>query len=347
MPMTGFTTRNSSQPITQQTNQRWEVDDTGKQVYKQDTTEKLSADKRCLAVRTRRRYSSYGGNQCSSKVSVKWGNSHLCKKCADELHDIMGRRRYNFVNQLMQNNLLWDDPQAQWDAYLDGTYKLPEVTRRSIEGYRQNDFALKYGEFGLDKIYMDAGKVSPFAVEEQLEQQRRTRVVNFENSLFQSNPINSLVDTKRSMNNINAYLLLKAGGRLSKNFPQAVYNYHGVIEWIDCNPYAVGDGIGLGDIRIEWTDECKLSDEDKATVLKTLESWWSIMNELRITDDELTDLSTWYNEFVTTIEEQREVIAKMTEQFKEGVEYLDYGSRRFPWLPEPETEETKSIMDLE
>ena len=338
MPMTGFRTKDRSEAIIQTTNQRWEKDETGQQVYKQDTVEKLSADKRCLAIRTRRRYSTYGGNQCSSKVSVKWGNSCLCKKCADELHDIVSRQRYNFVHHLMTNNLLWDNPQEQWDEYIAGTYKLPEMVRRNIQGYRSTQFHTYYGEFGLDKIYMDAGKVSPFAVEEQLEQQRRTRVTQFESALFQSNPASSLVDTKKQMNDIKAYLLLKAGGRVTKNFPHVVYNYHNLIESI---------GLPLGDgIRIEWTDSCKLSDEDKATVLKSLESWWSTMNDLRITDDELTDLATWYDEFVTTIEEQREVIAKMTEQYKEGVEYLEYGSRRFPWLPELETE-TKSIMDLE
>ena len=337
MPMTGFTMRANSKPITQQTNQRWETDETGQQVYKQDTVEKLSADKRCLAIRTRRRYSQYGGNQCSSKVSVKWGNSCLCKKCADELHDIVSRQRYNFVHHLMTNNLLWDNPQEQWDEYIAGTYKLPEMVRRSIQGYRNTEFHTYYGEFGLDKIYMDAGKVSPFAVEEQLEQQRRTRVTNFESSLFQSNPVNNLVDTTVQRNQIRAYLLLKAGGRLTKNFPQVVYNHHLVIESI---------GPHNGDIGIEWTDECKLSEEERKAIEKGLEAWWNTMNELRITDDELTDLATWYDEFVTTIEEQREVIAKMTEQYKEGVKHLNYGTRRFPWLPEPETE-TKSIMDFE
>ena len=110
MPMTGFiTTRANSEAIIQTTNQRWEMDDTGQRVYKQDTVEKLSADKRCLTIRTRRRYSSYGGNQCSSKVSVKWGNSHLCKKCADELYETMNSQQVRYLRLLLRTNWNSDD----------------------------------------------------------------------------------------------------------------------------------------------------------------------------------------------------------------------------------------------
>tara|TARA_R110002020_G_scaffold118792_3_gene271341 strand:+ start:7704 stop:8741 length:1038 start_codon:yes stop_codon:yes gene_type:complete len=345
--MTGFRKRENSEAIMQTTNQRWEVDDTGQRVYMQDTTEKLSADKRCLAVRTRRRYSSYGGNQCSSKVSIKWGNDNLCKKCADELYETMNSQRHLFVHNHIHNNLLWDDPQEQWDAYLDGSYKLPSDIARAVKGYRRENFHTAWGRFGLEQIYTDAGKISPFAIEDQLEQRRRNTITNYENQLTSKSPYNSAADCTAQRNQIRAYLLLKAGGRLTDNFPRIVnQTQRGLIDWIDCNPYAVEDGIGLGDIRIGWTDECKLSNHEREVIEKSLAQWWWAMSNLRITDEELTDLATWYDEFQTVIREHQALLEKMTEQYKEDTKDLDHKTRRFPWLPEPETEK-QSVMDLE
>tara|TARA_R110000824_G_scaffold393275_1_gene592327 strand:- start:314 stop:1309 length:996 start_codon:yes stop_codon:yes gene_type:complete len=327
MPLTGFVIRENSQAIIQQTNQRWETDDTGKQVYMQDTVEKLSSDKRCLAIRTRRRYGSYGGNQCSSKASIKWSDGNLCAKCSHETHEIIALQRSSFVHQHIQHNLLWDEPQEQWEAYLKGEYKLPENIRRATQGYRNDEFHIHYHKFGMEKIYTDAGRIPPMAVDDQLEQRRRNMVMAQENHFCHNTPTSDVGLSQKRLD-IQVYLGLKGGLHWKKAMPTPLMHHSKFIESI------------LGN-KIVWGD-ASMTDENKAIHQKNFDNWWWNMSNMRWTDDELTGLCLWYQEIEALQDDYRESLQKLQEGFTNDVDLTAHKELTFPWLEE----QPSSIMDL-
>ena len=326
MPLRGFTKREHSQAITQQINQRWETDETGQQVYKQDTEEKLSADKRCLATRTRRRYNSGGANQCRTKASIKWSNGNLCAKCSHEVHEIMKIQRYNFVNQHVQNNLLWDDPQAQWDAYLKDEYHLPHNLQNTIQGYRRADIHTHYHKFGMEKIYTEAGKVQPMAVDAHIEERRRTMVMSQEKYFCNTKPTNDAHLSQKRLD-LQVYLGLKAGLDWKKAMPTPLMHHSQSMDSIN------------KELQIVWSDDTSMTDENKATHQRNFDQWWWNMSNLRITDEELTKLCLWYQEIEALQDDYKESLQKLQDGFTEDVDLVSHKELTFPWL-------TSSIMDL-
>ena len=163
MALQRLLTREQSTDKVTQKNGRWETNDDGVNQYVYDETITVSAESRCLGVRSKSAWGRYSGsNQCSSKGSPKWSNGELCKKCSDDIFSNWNLQRHGLLQAVVAQGYGDDFEEIASQVFTNEGIDQEKYPKMGHARY-YNDFTKAWVDFGMEALYTKHGFIEPEA----------------------------------------------------------------------------------------------------------------------------------------------------------------------------------------
>lgn len=350
MALNRLLTREQSTDKVTQKNGRWETNDDGINQYVYDETITVSAESRCLGVRSRSAWGRYSGsNQCSSKGSPKWSNGELCKKCSDDVYLNWNAQRHGLLQVVVEQGYEDDFEEIASQAFTDegiDKEKYPEMAHARYH----NAFTKAWVDFGMEALYTKHGIIEPEADSVAVRNEKRKGAREQEKYLIMGadsivTPIN--LKSAKTMQAQLAIMLIgekelpidvsNLGGRGYYD-TNAIFTSRGYTNTNVMNNFASISNEGIIILCPDVTSE--LSDERKAQMLthyqEQLDNWRKLrtLGPLsRVTYDDLLDEYNFLEKYITAASLFNASIEVIQDNFRNS---HTISNRSWPWQQEEE-----------
>ena len=349
MALNRLLTREQSTDKVTQKNGRWETNDDGLNQYVYDETITVSAESRCLGMRSKSAWGRYSGsNQCSSKGSPKWSNGELCKKCSDDVYLNWNAQRHGLLQAVVMQGYGDEFEEIASQAFTNEGIDQEKYPKLGVGRYH-NAFTQAWVDFGMEALYTKHGIIEPEGDSVAVRNEKRKGAREQEQFLIMGansivSPL-SLTEAKTMQAKLAIMLIgekelpinvdeIGSGGYYDNGavFSSRGYSSRNVLDSIESISHE-----GIVTLCPDGTSG--LTDEQKATALthyqEQLDSWREArtLGPLsRVTYDDILAEYNFLEEYINAVSQFNGIVNGIIEDYDSNAVYR----RLWPWQQEEE-----------